>query len=230
MREATLLVVAQDLLELHAQFGEAIAYLAAIDLEIGLARADPLLPTAAGDGLLQARRDVLQPRDLHLNLGFPAARMAMKDLHDYAGPVEHLGTGCALEIARLGRRELVIDDHELRLWRRLRIRLDRERLRLSVAGVHEALTGLRVLRDGHRSDDSSPAGHRRKLREAPLAEQGPTAGPGTLLRQRADDLVSEGFHETAQFLEARGVGDIVDARDLNADQDRARDRQPGFHD
>jgi GTP-binding protein HflX len=39
--------------------------------------------------------------------------MAVEDLHDHPGAIEHLRTGCTLEIARLGRRELVIVDHEL---------------------------------------------------------------------------------------------------------------------
>src|ERR1019366_10791694 len=106
------------------QLREAIADLAAIELEIGLARAGALLPPAARRRFPQARRDVLQPRDLHLQLRFATARMTMENLHDHAGPIEHLGTGCTLEIACLARRDLMINDHELRLRRRLRIRLD----------------------------------------------------------------------------------------------------------
>jgi hypothetical protein len=35
--------------------------------------------------------------------------------------------------------------------------------------------------------------------------------------------------ETAQLLDARGVRDVVDARDLNADEDRARHGRFSFH-
>ena len=51
----------------------------------------------------QARRDVLQPRDLNLKLRLATVRMAMENLHDYAGPIEYLRTGCALKVAGLAR-------------------------------------------------------------------------------------------------------------------------------
>src|SRR6185295_14604957 len=100
--------------------------------------------------------------------------MTMKDLHDHTSAVEHLRTGCALEVARLGWRDLVIDDHELCLWRCLRITLDL-RFRLLLVGVLEVLASLRLSRDRHRSDDARPAGERRELLEAPCAEQRPAA-------------------------------------------------------
>ena len=84
---------------------------------------DALLPSAARRRFAQARRDVLQPRDLDLQLRLAAVRMAMEDLDDHAGAIEHLRAGRALEVARLARRDLVIDDHELRLRRRVRIGL-----------------------------------------------------------------------------------------------------------
>jgi hypothetical protein len=40
--------------------------------------------------------------------------MTIKDFDDHSGPVEHLRTGGAFKIARLARRDLVIDDHEPR--------------------------------------------------------------------------------------------------------------------
>ena len=51
----------------------------------------------------QARRDVLQPRDLHLQLRLAAVCMTMEDLHDHASPIKHLRTGCTLKVACLVR-------------------------------------------------------------------------------------------------------------------------------
>jgi len=52
---STLVVVSMDILQLHFQFREAIADLATIDLEIGLAGAGPLPPAAARRRFPQAR-------------------------------------------------------------------------------------------------------------------------------------------------------------------------------
>src|SRR6266545_1021841 len=120
--------------------------------------------------------------------------MTMEYLHDHASPIEHLRTGCTLEVACLARRELVIDDHELRLWRRLRIRLNLRRIRLLRVGVLKALTGLRLLRICHRSDDARPAGDRREFLKPPLAEHRPAVDLVALLGHRADDLVAERLH------------------------------------
>ncbi len=97
-------------------------------------------------------------------------------------------------------------------------------------GVLEALAGLRLLRGRHRSDDAGSAGDRRQLLEPSLAEHRPAADLVALLRHGADDLVAERLHQTAQLLEAGGVRDVIDARDLNADQDGARRGRVSFHD
>src|SRR5208283_5445331 len=119
-----------------------------------------LLPPAARRRLPQARRDVLQPRDLHLQLRLAAVCMTMEDLHDHASPIKHLRTGSTLEVACLARRDLVIDDHELRLWRRLRIRLDLRGTRLLLGGALKTFAALRLLRDCHRVADGRSAGDR----------------------------------------------------------------------
>jgi hypothetical protein len=72
--------------------------------------------------------------------------------------VEHLRPGCTLKVACLARRDLVIDDHELRLRPRFRIRLDRRGIRLLLVGVLKALAGLRLLRNCLRFDDARSAG------------------------------------------------------------------------
>jgi len=132
-----------DILQLPLQLREAIADLSALEIEIGLARPGAPLPLAARGRLPQARRDVLQSRDLHLQLRLAAVRMSMEDLHDHAGPIEHLRAGCTLEVAYLARRDFVIDDHKFRLRRRFRIRLDLRAPLLLLAGGLKSLAGLR---------------------------------------------------------------------------------------
>ena len=128
--------------------------------------------------------------------------------------------GCTLEVARLVGRELVIDDDELRLRRRVSTALRRCRFGLRVFGTFEALARLRLPRDGHRFDDAGSAGHRRERLEAPLAQHGVAVDGGAFLGHRGDDLVTERFHETAELRKTRGVSDVVNTRDLNADEDR----------
>src|SRR6202011_2027310 len=118
---------------------------------------------------------------------------------------------------------------EVRFRRRIRIRLDLRGIRLLLAGILEALAGLRLLRDCGRPDDAGSAGDRREFRKPPLAQHRRAVGFVALLRQRADDLVTERLYQTAEFLDARGVRDVVDARELNADEDRARLGWFGFH-
>ena len=74
---------ALDDLELAPQLGDAVADLAAVELERRLARAlaadAAALAIAAGAGLAQARRHVRQPRDLDLEPRLAAARVALED-------------------------------------------------------------------------------------------------------------------------------------------------------
>ena len=81
----------------------------------------------------------------------------------------------------------------------------------------------------HRSDDAGPAGNRRQFLQPPLSEHRPTVDLVALLRYRADDFVAERLHQTAQLFEISGMRDVVDARELDADEDRARDGRFGFH-
>ena len=187
-RGTALVAVALDILQLFFQLREAVAYLATIDFEIRLACAGPLLPPAAAR-FPQPRRDVFQPRHFDLQLRLAAMRMTVEYLDDHAGPVEHLRAGGTLEVAGLAWRDLVIDDHELRLPRRLRIGLLRD-TGLYAAGVVKALAGLRLTGRRHRFDDACSACYRREFLKPPLAEHRATSDLVALLRHRADDLVT----------------------------------------
>ena len=86
------------------QLGDAVADLAAVELERRLAGALPRACRSDRPGrLAQARREVLEPRDLDLQARLAAPRVAVEDLDDDAGAVEHLRAGRPLEVARLAR-------------------------------------------------------------------------------------------------------------------------------
>src|SRR5262249_22585092 len=108
---------ALDLAELAAQLGDAIADPAAIELERGLARAlaadAAAHAVAAAAALAQPPREVLEPRDLDLQPRLARPRVAVEDLEDHRRAIEDIGAGGALEVALLGRREVVIDEHDL---------------------------------------------------------------------------------------------------------------------
>ena len=124
----------------------------------------------------------------------------------------------------------MIDDHELRLRRRLRISLYLSGIRLLFVDIFKALAGLRLPGYRHRSDDARPTGNRREFLKPALAEHRPAADLVALLRYRADDLVTERLHQTAQLFDISGMRDVIDTRELDADEDCARNGRFGFHD
>ena len=124
----------------------------------------------------------------------------------------------------------MIDDHEIGLRLRRRIRPRLPGIRFLVAGAFKAFARLRFTGYRHRSDDACPAGHRREFLKPPFAEHRPAADFIALLRDRADDVVTERVDQAAQFLDARGMRDVIDIRDLDADEDRARNGWFGLHD
>jgi hypothetical protein len=63
--------------------------------------------------LLEARPHVLELRQLHLQLGFAAAGMAREDVEDELGAVDDVEVEDLFQIARLRRRQRVVEDHEV---------------------------------------------------------------------------------------------------------------------
>src|SRR5262249_49958691 len=91
--------------------------------------------------LAKPGRQVLEPRDLHLQPRLARPGVAMKDLEDDRGAVEDVDAGGALEVALLGRREVVINEHDLGTRRRLR-RIGPDRLGLLVSSISAELVAL----------------------------------------------------------------------------------------
>ena len=89
-RVAAVLLLLLDRRELLAQLRDAVADLAPVELDRGLAGALAALALLAARRLAHPRRDVVEARDLHLEPRLAAARVAVEDVDDDAGAVEHL--------------------------------------------------------------------------------------------------------------------------------------------
>jgi hypothetical protein len=87
-----------------------------VRLQLRLARAAEPDPTAdsreVGPHPRQPRQQVLQLRQLHLELGLGAAGSGREDVENDLGPVHHPSTELALEIGPLHRGQLVVEDHQ----------------------------------------------------------------------------------------------------------------------
>src|SRR5690606_28365463 len=85
---------ALDLRELVLELGDAVADAAPVELERALAGAlaahAAADPVAAATPLAQARCQVLEPGDLDLHPGLAGPGMALKDLEDDRGAIEHV--------------------------------------------------------------------------------------------------------------------------------------------
>ena len=82
----------------------------------GAFRPDPAgLPVGAAASLAQPWRQVFQFSDLDLEASLAGFGMAVKDLDDDPGAVEHFGASGRFEIAQLVRRQLRVKDDDGRL-------------------------------------------------------------------------------------------------------------------
>ena len=86
-----------------------------VGLQLGLAR--PARADASSQaGQLrspssQSRQPVVELGQLDLQLSLPGPGAAGEDVQDELGPVDYLAVECALDVALLGRREVVVEDH-----------------------------------------------------------------------------------------------------------------------
>ena len=167
--------------------------LPAVEVDVGLARTDAALSAAPRGGLSKAWDDVLQPGHLHLELRLAAARVAVEDLHDHACPVEHFGAGRPLQVARLARGNLMVDDHDVGRW--LRVRPWRLRRGSQLGARVKAPSRLRRRWGRHRADHARSTGERRQVVQPPLAQHGCPIKRFASLRQGADDLVAQCLHQ-----------------------------------
>jgi len=67
-------------------------------------------------GARQAREHVFELRQFYLRTRFAAARASGENIQNQSAPIDHLDLGDLLEVARLRRREIVIEDDQLRAF------------------------------------------------------------------------------------------------------------------
>ncbi len=110
---------AADGFEIELELVDAALNAAAIGFELGFAgsagadAAAQLRHGFASAG--EARKHVLELRQLHLQLAFAGAGVAGKDVEDELGAVEHAAGQGGLEVAQLGGREVVVEEHQVGL-------------------------------------------------------------------------------------------------------------------
>ena len=105
-------------LELALEPRDAVAHAPAIGLELRLAGAAPADAAHQArerdvGALGQPRQQVLELRELHLELAVGGARALREDVEDQLGAVDHAQLEPLGEVARLGRREVLIEDHQI---------------------------------------------------------------------------------------------------------------------
>src|SRR5690606_2112226 len=133
---------AADVLDGALQRGDAVADAAPVNLELrltGAARADATTQaahrlTAAG----QARQLVLELRQLHLHLRFAPASVLGEDVEDHLRAVEHLELRQRLDLPRLRRGELPVEDDEVSVL----VERERHRLLQLALADHGPVIGL----------------------------------------------------------------------------------------
>src|SRR5690606_28463163 len=113
--------LAPDVLELAPQLRHARADPAPVDFELrfaGTARADPAAqPRKRLAQAAQPWKAIAQLGQLDLNLALPRAGSLSEDVEDELCPVDDPHLEGALDIARLGRRELVVEDDKVDMER-----------------------------------------------------------------------------------------------------------------
>ena len=103
-------------MQFFLQYRDAPGDIAPVELDLLLAGAAGLAQAAAlalqvGPAAHQARRQVLQLRQLHLQLAFAGLGALREDAQDQLGAVEHLAAEFLLQVALLARRQRVVEDH-----------------------------------------------------------------------------------------------------------------------
>ena len=112
------LTLPAQLLELALEPRHPVAGAPAVDLELLLARSAPTdaarqARERAVGALRQARQPVAQLGELHLQLAVPGPRLLREDVEDQLGAIDHAQVEPIAEVASLGGRQVLIEDHEV---------------------------------------------------------------------------------------------------------------------
>ena len=185
--------------ELVLEHLDALAEQPAVGFQLRLARsaqADPaLLPLQVGPAAHQPRGQMLELRQLDLQLALVAAGALREDVEDQADAIDDAAAQRLLEVALLGRGELVIEHHHRRA---LLSHRRRELGDLAAAGEGGRIGALALAL--HDSDDLQPGAQRRARAARPAwpdsrARRNP-GSPERLARRPSDVQTSIGTSMT----------------------------------
>jgi hypothetical protein len=204
---------ARQILDVLAELRDAPADVLAVDLELGLAgAARPDAAAEPGHRLApasQAGQQVVELRELDLGLALSRPRVQREDVEDQRGPVDHLRAEPILQVAQLPRRQLVVEDHDLRPARmhgavdllelaladerggvRIAPRLDepRDGVRAGRVGERGQLVEVRLLDAAADADQDGHLAHARRprRRQRRLEHRRPMlAAPASVLAHRS---------------------------------------------
>jgi hypothetical protein len=166
-----------------------------------------LLALEVGPAAHQARRQVTELRELDLELALGAPRPPREDVEDEAGAVEHALADQPLEVALLGGRQLVVDEHEIRGFR---AGAGADFLRLAAADEIARLGCPAIARDGRDGNGAGGARERvefgefigvRRMTEADADEDCAFAALRTLEQGILPALRSSGLRDGRLFLD-----------------------------
>ncbi len=107
----------RDRIDLALEFADPLPHRLVAQLQRALAgtlHADPALEPALLLRNRQPRNQILQLRQLHLDLRLRRLRPTRKDLKNQLGPVDDLDPQRQIQIVHLQRRQIVVEDHHIR--------------------------------------------------------------------------------------------------------------------
>jgi hypothetical protein len=133
-----------------------------VRLELGLAGptgADAPRALEVGPHPPEARREVFVLGELDLQTGLPGLRATREDVEDQLRAVDHADAPALLEVADLSRREVVVDDHRVRM---VALHLGADLLDLPAAEEGRRV-GSRAVLDDARADNLGVGGDREAL-------------------------------------------------------------------
>ena len=226
----------RELLEVALEARDAVAHAPAVDLELGLARAASAdaaaEPRERRVALGQPRQQVLELGQLDLELAVPGRGALGEDVEDQLGAVDHAQVEALGEVARLGGREVVVEDHQVDVQLEaadhqvLELAPADHRLRVDPRPAldHVSTTldpgRARQLAQLRRVDLGRP---RRRGRPSPTTRIARSPSPTSRVRRDARQLLLEGPDQGPEVeVELRGVGRIEVLDRLAVDAARAQ--------
>src|SRR5689334_15472672 len=186
-----------------------------VEFDLLLARAAGLAQAAAlafevGPAAHQARREVLQLREFHLQLSLAGPGTLREDVEDQLGAVEHPAAELFFEIALLPRREAVVEDHGRRVDL---VCSTADLLDLAAAGIEAGIGPVAAAANNRAALRAGAFGEARDFRDAVLV--------AVVAEIQADEDGGGGVGGPAEYCDRRVEQTGLGVR-LDAEVDRPR--------